>query len=316
MPDRRPARHDAHHAREVRLQQERLELNELVHATVQDYLSDFQSGHITVEILAAPADVIVFGDRARIRQIIDNLLHNAAKFTPSGGRVSVSVRRDPARKEAAVRVHNTGSPIPKELLATLFEPFVQADRTLDRSKGGLGLGLALVKGLVEMHAGAVEVESDEAAGTAFTIRLPLDTTAPDAPPTRGPAGCARRNAPARARDRGQRDAAESLRAVLELYGHTVTVARSGPEGIEVARTFRPDIVLCDVGLPGMNGYDVARAIRADPALSKLPLIALTGYATPEDVSRAREAGFDLHLAKPLDVEVLARLIADLAGRAT
>ena len=297
----------------VRLHKERLELNELVRATVEDYAAAFQSGQVALEVVAASADVLVFGDRTRIRQVIDNLLHNAAKFTPPGGRASISVRVDSARKEAIVRVHNTGSSIPKELLASLFEPFVQADRTIDRGKGGLGLGLALVKGLVAMHAGAVEVESDEAEGTAFTIRLPLETSAPEGARPEAPP-----DAPAAAHRRvlvieDNADAAETLRAVLELYGNTVAIASNGPEGIEAARSFRPDVVLCDIGLPEMNGYDVARTIRADPSLRTLPLIALTGYATPEDVGRAREAGFDRHVAKPLDAEALERLIADLAG---
>jgi PAS domain S-box-containing protein len=298
----------------VRLQKERLALNELVHATVDDHASAFETNKIALEVLAAPADVIVFGDRTRIRQVIDNLLHNAAKFTPPGGRASVSVHMDSARKEAIVRVHNTGSSIPKELRASLFEPFVQADPTLDRSKGGLGLGLAIVKGLVEMHGGSVEVESDETAGTAFTIRLPCDTTGPDADRPRAQPGVPEA-APRRVLViEDNADAAESLRSVLELHGNTVAIASTGAEGIEVARTFRPDVVLCDVGLPEMTGYDVARAIRADPTLRTLPLVALTGYATPDDVGRAREAGFDRHVAKPPTVEVLARLIAELAGR--
>jgi len=298
----------------VRLHKERLELNELVRLIVEDYASAFQRGKIAIEVLTAPVDVMVFGDRTRLRQVIDNVLHNAAKFTPPGGRASVSVRVDPARNEVLVRIHNTGSSIPKELVASLFEPFVQADRTLDRGKGGLGLGLALVKGLVEMHGGSVEVESDEVAGTAFTIRLPLDTTVPDASrPSAQP------HAPEAVHRRvlvieDNADAAESLCSVLELHGNTVAIASNGCEGIEAARTFRPDVVLCDIGLPEMNGYEVARAIRADPALGKLPLVALTGYATPEDVGRAREAGFDRHVAKPLRFEVLERVIADLAGR--
>lgn len=298
----------------VHLHKERLELNELVHSTVEDYASAFQRGKIAIEVLAAPVDVIVFGDRTRLRQVIDNLLDNAAKFTPPGGRASVSVRLDSARNEVVIRVHNTGSLIPKELFASLFDPFVQADRTLDRGKGGLGLGLALVKGLVDMHAGSVEVESDEATGTAFTIRLPLDTTVSEASQS-----SAQPDAPGAAHRRvlvieDNADAAESLCTVLELRGNTVAIASNGFEGLEAARTFRPDVVLCDVGLPEMNGYEVARAIRADPTLRTLPLVALTGYATPEDVNRAREAGFDRHLAKPLDVEVLERVIADLAGR--
>jgi signal transduction histidine kinase/ActR/RegA family two-component response regulator len=286
----------------VRLQKERVEMNDLVRSTVDDYRPMFEVNRIDIEVLAAPADVVVFGDRARIRQIVDNLLHNAAKFTPPGGRTSVSVRSDVATGEAEVRVHNTGAPIPKELLANVFEPFVQAERTLDRSKGGLGLGLALVKGLVEMHGGSAKVDSDEHEGTEFTVRLPLDTSVPE---------------PVLAHPRvlvieDNVDAAETLRAVLEVQGDDVAVASNGREGIEVARSFHPDVVLCDIGLPEMDGYEVARAIRADPALRSLRLVALTGYATPDDVAAAREAGFDRHMAKPPDVDMLERLVNDLA----
>jgi signal transduction histidine kinase len=296
----------------VRLQKQRLEMNELVCSTVDDYRPMFANGQIEIEVSAAPADVVVFGDRARIRQIVENLLHNAAKFTPPGGRASVSVRSDAATGEAEVRVHNTGAPIPNELLANVFEPFVQAERTLDRSKGGLGLGLALVKGLVEMHGGSAKVDSDEHAGTAFTVRLPLDTSVPEPLHARGDGEAPGASHPRVLVIEDNVDAAETLRAVLELQGDDVAVANNGREGIEAARSFHPDVVLCDIGLPEMDGYEVARTIRADPALRSLALVALSGYATPEDVAAAREAGFDRHVAKPPDVDILERLVHDLA----
>lgn len=297
----------------IRLQRERVELNELVRATVDDHRSTFVSAAVDVEVLASPADVFIRADRTRICQVVDNLLDNAAKFTPRGGRAQVSLRADTAREQAVLRVHNTGAHISSEVRAHLFEPFFQADRTLDRSKGGLGLGLALVKGLVEMHAGSVDVESDEARGTAFTIRLPLDATIPVAarPEALG-------ETPRTAHRRvlvieDNADAGQSLRAALELHENTVEVASSGPAGIEAARVFAPDVVLCDIGLPAMDGYQVARAMRADPALAKLPLVALSGYASPEDVAKSRDAGFNRHVAKPPSIDALERVMTELVA---
>jgi CheY-like chemotaxis protein len=183
--------------------------------------------------------------------------------------------------------------------------------TLDRSKGGLGLGLALVKGLVDMHGGSVTVASDGLGkGAEFVVRLPLESAEPHAPEP-PPSG-------AEARPRrvlvieDNVDAAESLKDVLEFHEHTVEVAFNGPQGLDKARAFGPDVVLCDIGLPGMDGYDVARAMRADPALRGARLVALTGYAAPEDVARSKEAGFDVHLAKPPTLEKLAEALAQRA----
>jgi len=259
----------------------------------------------------------VFGDRTRLRQVIDNLLHNAAKFTPPGGRASVSVRLDPARKDVIVRVHNTGSTIPKELFASLFEPFVQADRTLDRVKGGLGLGLALVKALVEMHGGSVHAHSDgPGSGARFEIRLPL--AAGSGAPAREAAP--RPNASAALHATACRvliiednsDAAESLRAALALKGHKVRVACSGLEGLDAARSFQPDVLLCDIGLPVIDGYEVARRFRADERLKAVQLVAVTGYTAAQDCARAEQAGFDHHFPKPPDMDRLSALLAQIA----
>ncbi|MGZ3476203.1 MAG: hybrid sensor histidine kinase/response regulator [Polyangiales bacterium] len=294
----------------IRLQRERVELTALARATVEDHRSIFAKSNIDLEMCFEPGDVFIHADRTRVRQILDNLLQNASRFTPAGGRTSVSVGTDPAAERAVLRVHNTGASIPREIRTHLFEPFVQADRTLDRSKGGLGLGLALVKGLVELHEGSVEVQSDDAHGTVFTIRLPLDTTMPRAarPSTPKP----RRGHARVLLMEDNADAATSLRDALELDDLSIAIASTGPEGIEKARAFHPDVVVCDIGLPEMDGYEVARAIRADPELRALGLVALTGYATPEDVARSRDAGFDRHIAKPPDIDVLERVIVELA----
>ena len=241
--------------------------------------------------------------------MVGNLLTNAAKFTGRGGSTQVSVARDGDKRQAIVRVADTGAGMSPGMLARLFEPFIQADRTLDRSKGGLGLGLALVKGLVDMHSGEVSAHSAGLGqGAELVVRLPLDAAA-----------TVTKAEPATAARRARRvlviednvDAADSLREVLEFDHHEVEVAYSGPEGLKKALQFKPELVLCDIGLPGMDGYEVARAFRADEALKGVHLVALTGYAMPEDLERAVGAGFERHLAKPLSLEKIADALAGL-----
>ena len=293
----------------VQLQRERLDLNELAHRAVEDHRTVFAKSAVRLEVLPAPAEVWIDGDRVRLAQIIGNLLQNAAKFTPRGGKATVSIQTDAARGLAFLTVRDTGSGIEPEMLPRLFQAFTQADATLDRSKGGLGLGLALVKGLVELHGGSVRVASDGLdKGAAFTISLPLDVTVARAMSAqRGLAGTA---APRRVLViEDNEDAADTLREVLELDEHVVEVAYSGRDGIEKARAFHPDVVLCDIGLPEMDGYQVARTMRADPELGHVGLVAVSGYAQREDVATAKEAGFEVHLAKPPSIEALERAIA-------
>jgi CheY-like chemotaxis protein len=245
--------------------------------------------------------------------VVGNLLQNAAKFTPAGGRVVVSTAAAPSRGRATLRVSDNGVGIEPLILRRLFEPFMQAEATLDRSKGGLGLGLALVKGLVEMHGGEVCAHSDgPGRGAEFVVELPLEApaTAQVIPTAVG------------AHRSGRRvliiedniDAADSLREVLAFGNHVIEVAYNGPEGLARAREFKPEIVLCDIGLPGMDGYQVARAFRADEALKGVYLVALSGYALPEDLQRAAEAGFDRHLAKPPSPEKIEEALASARSR--
>ena len=227
-----------------------------------------------------------------------------SRSRPSGGRVEVGLGRD--RELATITVADTGMGIPAEMLARIFEPFTQADRTLDRSRGGLGLGLTLVKGLVEAHGGTVAAASEGTGrGAMFTLRLPV-TAAPaaatgDATPDVAPG-------PRRVLlVEDNADAAESLRDAITLLGHEVHVGRSGPEGIAIAREIRPDVVLCDIGLPGADGYQVARTLRS--LLPHVVLVAMTGYGTPDDKQRAKEAGFAHHVTKPPRLAELIRLLA-------
>jgi two-component system CheB/CheR fusion protein len=247
----------------------------------------------------------VDGDRTRLAQVVGNLLQNAAKFTPGGGSVRLALAI--VGTAAEVRVRDSGIGIEPELLPHLFEPFRQVDSTLARSQGGLGLGLALVKELVGLHGGTVQATSDgKGTGTELTVRLPL-ATAPAREPASAPGASPRPRRILVVEDHV--DGAESLRSVLDLEGHAVEVAHDGAQGIAQAREFRPDVVMCDIGLPGMSGYDVAREMREDPALRGAYLIALTGYALPEDQRRAMEAGFDAHVSKPPTIERLRSVIA-------
>jgi two-component system CheB/CheR fusion protein len=196
-----------------------------------------------------------------------------------------------------------------EMVSRLFQPFSQADSTLDRSKGGLGLGLALAKGLVELHQGSVTAHSAGLGqGAEFIVRLPL---APEqaAAPQAGESATRRRRRVLIIED--NIDAADSLRDVLEYGEHRVEVAYNGPQGIAKAHEFLPEVVLCDIGLPGMDGYQVARVFRADAALKGAFLVALSGYALPEDLQQAQAAGFNRHLAKPPSLETLERVLADV-----
>ncbi|HEY3451604.1 MAG TPA: PAS domain S-box protein [Myxococcales bacterium] len=295
----------------VHLKYEKIDLNEIVRRTVEDHRSLFDQAGIRLEATFAPNPVIVSADWARLAQAIGNLLANAAKFTPKGGTTQVEVARDGARRLAMVRVADTGAGMSGETLARLFQPFAQADRTLDRSKGGLGLGLALVKGLVEMHCGEVTAHSlGHGQGSEFRVWLPLDASAAVA----APVGPAERRRPRRLLIiEDNVDSADSLREVLTLEGHLVEVAYSGPEGLERARLFKPDLVLCDIGLPEMDGYQVARAFRADEALKAMHLVALSGYAMPEDLDRAAQSGFERHLAKPPSPEKIEETLHGLLG---
>jgi signal transduction histidine kinase/ActR/RegA family two-component response regulator len=246
-------------------------------------------------------------DPIRVDQIVANLVVNAVKYTPGGGTVRVSVGRE--GHQAVVRVSDDGIGLAPELAARVFDLFVQGERDLDRSQGGLGIGLTLVRRLAEMHGGAASVRSEgQNKGSEFTVRFPAieqPATGDDTATTRTVKEAARHVLIVE----DNVDACETLRTLLEIHGHRVDTAHDGASGLERALALQPEVVLLDVGLPRMDGYEVARKIRASHGIRRPLLIAITGYGAPEDRERAHEAGFDAHVTKPVDYGTLATLIS-------
>lgn len=292
----------------VQLHLEPADLCECVRRTVDDYRAVYAANGVGLHITMEAAPVWIRADVTRLAQLVGNLLGNAVKFTPRGGQVTLSVGRDGGH--AVVGVTDTGVGIAPAMLSRIFEPFSQADRTLDRSRGGLGLGLALVKGVVELHGGTVTAHSEGVGlGARFTVRFPLDGTRVDGvavPKVEQPREGQRHKILV---IEDNKDSADSLRTALELMGHKAEIARDGMEGLARAEAFLPDVVLCDIGLPGVDGYEVARRLRQHPRLRLNALVAVTGYALPDDLQRAEEAGFTHHLAKPPSLDALDRLLS-------
>jgi signal transduction histidine kinase len=292
----------------VRLRSERLDLARLVRTVVEDRRPLLEQAGLAVTVTAAETPVWIKGDADRLAQVLDNLLDNEAKFVDRGGSVALTLTADSQSAEAVLTLADTGIGFAPEMRERLFDVFAQADQSLERTRGGLGLGLAVVKGLVQQHGGTVGAASDGAGlGAKFTLRLALEpeplalTPTPEGPALTGP------------RSRilvieDHRDAAESLRTLLEILGHEVRVAFTGREGVDAALEWRPDVVLSDIGLPELDGYEVARRLRRDPGFGSVLLVALTGYNGDDDRRRSKEAGFDHHLVKPADVRELQRVL--------
>ena len=254
-----------------------------------------------------PEDLAVDADVNRLAQVFANLLNNASKYTPEGGRISISAARDGG--QAVIRVRDTGIGIDPDLLPSIFDLFVQADRSLDRSQGGLGIGLTLVRRIMELHAGRVSASSGgPGKGSEFVVSLPEAVSGDARLPPRvaaSPSGVPSRRILV---VEDNADSADGLATLLRLDGHVVRTEHDGPSAVAAAGDFRPDVILLDIGLPGMSGYEVARALRRDPGVAGAMLVAVTGYGQEEDRARSRAAGFDHHLVKPLRPEAIARLL--------
>jgi PAS domain S-box-containing protein len=295
----------------ITLQRAPVPIREVVEQAVEMAQSAAEGRKQRLEALVDEDVGWVDGDQARLVQVVGNLLDNAIKYTDEGGRIVVAARRDGG--DAVIAVRDTGAGIATDLLPRVFDLFTQADRSLERRQGGLGIGLTLVRRLVEMHDGRVHVASDgPGLGSEFTVRLPgvgpgeasEESAVPSAMATKGSAA-ARRILVVD----DQPDSTDSLAMFLRLRGHEVQTAHDGPGALEEIARGRPEVVFLDLGLPGMSGYDVARQIRARADTRDLRLVALTGYGTDADRVKSRAAGFDVHLAKPVDPQALDALIA-------
>jgi PAS domain S-box-containing protein len=292
----------------VRLERHRVELCELVRRTLEDHRATFDAATVGLRLDAPAARLWVDADDARLVQVIGNLLGNALKFTGPRGHVEVQLAAD--GDFVNLRVRDSGVGISPEVTSQLFVPFSQGPQGLERSRGGLGLGLATARGLVELHGGTITVRSEGAGrGAEFTVRLPL-AEAPTPELGAATPGAVRPLRVLVIED--NEDAGETLKDLLELSGHVVRIAADGPSGLDLAHDFLPDLVLCDLGLPRMSGYEVARALRADEALHGALLVALSGYTQYDDTRRAGESGFDRHLSKPASPEVLDEVLHQAA----
>jgi signal transduction histidine kinase/ActR/RegA family two-component response regulator len=268
-------------------------------------LIDARKHRLTVVPPAEP--VWLEGDQVRLAQVVSNLLNNAAKYTEVGGQIRLSAER--RGNEAVIRVHDTGIGIPAGLMPHIFEPFTQEERSPNRAQGGLGIGLALVRSLVELHGGRVEAKSaGRGRGSEFIVRLPLlpEAPAPSTPATPNAQGTVASRRILVVDD--NIDSAETLGLLLRLGGHKVFTAYSGQSALESARVNQPEIVMLDIGMPGMDGHEVARRLRDELGLKNLLLVAMTGYGQDQDRRRSEEAGFHSHLVKPVDLEGLNALL--------
>jgi PAS domain S-box-containing protein len=292
----------------ISLREERVDLAAVVRSALETSRPLTDAARQRVIVTLPPAPVSVTGDPTRLSQVVANLLNNATKYTAEGGRIELAVARE--NGAAVVRVRDEGIGIPAELLPRVFDLFVQADRSLERSRGWLGIGLTLVKSLVELHGGTVEAKSNgPGKGSEFTVRLPAaaDVVPAAEPPAVAPPAAGAASKRVLVVDDNV-DSAESLAMLLKVNGHEVRVAYDGPAALLEAAAFMPEVVLLDIGLPGMSGYEVARKLRELPEAKGALLVAQTGWGQAEDRRRSKEAGFDHHLVKPVDVPKLLELL--------
>ncbi|RUR09438.1 ATP-binding protein [Legionella sp. km772] len=292
----------------IQISLQKIDLNELVFRVVEDNRLSYERAGLSLIIQLAEGPVFIHGDALRIEQVINNLLHNASKFSNYGGMTQVVVEVDKKNNEAIIRVLDDGIGIAPSFIDQLFLPFTQADTSMERAQAGLGLGLALIKGLIELHHGSVHaVSAGLGHGAEFIIKLPLHEEDEHLFDQQAPAYQVALSRTILIID-DNADIRDSLSMLLETLGHQVYVESTGRAGIAKARETRPDFVLCDIGLPELNGYQVAKAFREDPILESTYLIAISGYVQPEEIIKAKQAGFDNHLAKPFNFDLLQDIL--------
>ncbi|HYG63443.1 MAG TPA: ATP-binding protein [Thermoanaerobaculia bacterium] len=293
----------------IDLRRERVELSAVIERAMETSRPLIEAAGHRLTVIFPERRLLLDADPTRVSQVLSNLLNNAAKYTSDGGHIELIAGQE--GEEAVIRVRDDGIGIPKEMLGLIFEMFTQVDTSLERAQGGLGIGLTIARRLVEMHGGTLEAASEgPGRGSELTVRLPLapaETAGPDLLEDEGAAkaGAARRILVVD----DNLDSAESLGMLLQIMGHDVRVAHDGLRALEVAAEHRPEVVLLDIGMPGMNGYDVARRLREWDATRSSLLVAMTGWGQDEDRRRSKEAGFDHHLVKPLDPKSLEGLLA-------
>lgn len=292
----------------IQLKRDAIDLNIVVAESIEALAPQMESGERHLSVVTPEEPVYVEGDMARLHQVVSNLLANAIKYSHPGGHIEVELSAD--RNESLLRIVDDGIGIPADLLSEIFEPFIQGNACLARDDTGLGLGLSLVRSLVELHGGSVKAMSDgPGSGSEFSVRLPRFIPKPqDLPPTEV-GGLAMPGALRLLIVEDNDDVRDMLQTLLELDGHEVGVARDGREGVEMIEAQPPQVAIVDIGLPVLDGYQLAKRVRMQPALKETFLIALTGYGQDDDRRRAIEAGFDAHLVKPVDLLKLNELMA-------
>jgi PAS domain S-box-containing protein len=295
----------------ISFQKEKMDFTRVVASAVDSSRALIDAHQHTMEVELPEEPLYVEGDVTRISQIVLNLLSDAAKFTPNGGHIRVTLRSEGS--QVVLGVKDTGIGMPATLLPKVFDLFMQGDHSEERRQGGLGIGLTLVRRLVTLHGGEVEAHSDgPGRGSELIVRLPL--AVPDEEPDLV-ARLAESAMPDGSRRvlviEDNRDSADAMAMLLELWGHEVRISLDGKSALDMARELRPEIVLLDIGMPGMNGYEVARQFRETAGLEDAKLVAVTGYGQAEDRRRSAEAGFHAHLTKPVDPAEIRRLIATL-----
>jgi PAS domain S-box-containing protein len=293
----------------ITLRKEVVDLGAIVNRAVETVRPLINEQKQELLVTLPPEPVLLEADQTRLEQILANLLNNAAKYTDRSGHINLTVRRQ--ANDVEVHVSDTGIGISADMLPRIFDMFVQADQRSNRSKGGLGIGLSLVRRLVEMHGGSITAHSaGSGQGSEFVVRLPLVSI-----PQKGVNTVASRCSSRSVRRRvlvvdDNKDAAETLGALLRLRGHEVQVAFDGATALAAARASRPDFILLDLGMPGMDGYEVAQQLREQPALRHTVLVALTGWGQEDDRRRSQAAGFDFHMVKPVEPDLVDALLAD------
>ncbi len=297
----------------IELRKERVELASVVARAVETVQSLIEAQGHQLMVSLPPESLPLEADPVRLSQVVGNLLTNAAKYTEAGGRIRLTAQREGG--EVVLRVRDTGIGIAPDMLPKVFDLFVQVDHSATRSQGGMGIGLTLVKNLVEMHHGTVEARSDGLGkGSEFVVRLPLSAQGREEKGDQdngGPSESAPSSGHRLLVVDDNRDAADSLAMLLRLQGHEVRVAHDGPTALQMATDYRPEMVFLDIGMPGMDGYEVARRLRSQPGLESVRLAALTGWGQEEDRRRSKEAGFDQHLVKPPEPQALDEVLAAL-----